>query len=83
MAQVRLEVQELEARAEVAHRQSLESVEQAAECSVADAEQRAERNHLEKVASLEQEIVSKCERSAAVTGVAHAVGTCPTKVLSK
>ena len=48
---------------EVAYTESLESVEQAAEYSIADLGQRAD-NHLEKVASLE-EFVSKCERSAA------------------
>ena len=41
----------------------MESVEQAAEYSIADLEQRAERNHIEKVASLEG-MISNCEMEA-------------------
>ena len=43
-----LELLELEARAETVHRRALESVEQAAEHSLADVEQRAEHLHLHR-----------------------------------
>lgn len=43
----------LEARAEMIHRYFVESVEQAAEHSIADIEQCTERDHFEKVASVD------------------------------
>ena len=64
MNQVRLEVRELEMRAEVVHRQSLETVEHAARSNLADLEQRAELLHLEKVAELEDK-VAQCEMQSA------------------
>ena len=64
LTQVRSEVLELEARAETVHRAALESVEQAAEHSLADIEQRAEHVHLQKVGNLEN-IIATCESQAA------------------
>ena len=53
MRQVRLEVQELESRPEVRHRQSIDSVDEAIAFGIADLEKRAEKNHLEQVTCLE------------------------------
>ena len=64
LTQVRSEVLELEERAEAVHRAALESVEQAAEHSLADIEQRAEHVHLQKVGNLENTIAT-CEHRAA------------------
>ena len=64
LTQVRSEVLELEERAETVHRAALESVEQAAEHSLADIEQRAEHVHLQKVGNLENTIAT-CEHRAA------------------
>ena len=64
LTQVRSEVLELEARAETVHRAALESVEQAAEHSLADIEQHAEHVHLQKVGNLENSIAT-CEQRAA------------------
>ena len=64
LTQVRSEVLELEARAETVHRAALESVEQAAEHSLADIEQCAEHVHLQKVGNLEN-IIATCESQAA------------------
>ena len=64
LTQVRTEVLELEARAETVHRAALESVEQAAEHSLADIEQHAEHVHLQKVGNLENTIAT-CEHQAA------------------
>ena len=64
LTQVRSEVLELEARAETVHRAALESVEQAAEHSLADIEQHAEHVHLQKVGNLERSIAT-CEQQAA------------------
>ena len=64
LTQVRSEVLELEARAETVHRAALESVEQAAEHSLADIEQHAEHVHLQKVGNLENSIAT-CEQQAA------------------
>ena len=64
LTQARSEVLELEARAETVHRAALESVEQAAEHSLADIEQRAEHVHLQKVGNLEN-ISANCEKRAA------------------
>ena len=64
LTQVRSEVLKLEARAETVHRAALESVEQAAEHSLADIEQHAEHVHLQKVGNLENTIAT-CEHPAA------------------
>ena len=64
LTQVRSEVLELEARAETVHRAALESVEQAAEHSLADIEQHAQHVHLQKVGNLENTIAT-CEQQAA------------------
>ena len=64
LTQVRSEVLELEARAETVHRAALESVQQAAEHSLADIEQHAEHVHLQKVGNLENTIAT-CEHQAA------------------